>query len=148
MFRAAGIDDIPGIVKLKYKMFEETGMAQRLLPDFQQIVEEDYRSFYLANSAQHFVVEKNGQIIACAGAFIKDDAPYRYLKLRRYGFIADVYVEPQFRRLGIARTLTNATLEWFSERNIRLFRLVASDQARPLYESIGFTATKEMGMYR
>lgn len=145
MFRAAGIDDIPGIVKLKYKMFEETGMAQRLLPDFQQIVEEDYRAFYLANSTQHFVVEKNGQIIACAGAFIKDDAPYRYLKLRRYGFIADVYVEPQFRRQGIARTLTNAR---FSERNIRLFRLVASDQARPLYESIGFTATKEMGMYR
>lgn len=148
MFRAAATEDIPSIVKLKYKMFEETGMAQRLLPDFEQIVEEDYRAFYLANSAQHFIVENDGLIIACAGAFIKDDAPYRYLKLRRYGFIADVFVEPPFRRQGIAKTLTNATLDWFSERNIRLFRLVASDQARPLYESIGFTATKEMGMYR
>lgn len=129
-------------------MLEETGMAQRLLPDFQQLVEEDYKAFYLANTAQHFIAEKDNQPIACAGAFIKDDAPYRYLKLRSYGFIADVYVDPQFRRQGIARTLTNATLDWFLEKNIRLFRLVASDEARPLYESIGFTATKEMGMFR
>ncbi|MHA6484247.1 GNAT family N-acetyltransferase [Paenibacillus sp. strain BS8-2] len=147
MFRSSIFDDIPSIVNLKYKMFEETGMAQRLLPDFHTIVEEDYRELYLAKTAQHFVVENNGRIIACAGAFIKDDAPYRYLKLRSYGFIADVYVEPEFRRQGIARTLTNATLDWFTERNIRLFRLVASDQARPIYESIGFTATKEMGMF-
>ncbi|NQX62517.1 GNAT family N-acetyltransferase [Paenibacillus qinlingensis] len=131
MFRSAIVDDIPIIVNLKYKMFEETGMVQRLLPEFHTIVEEDYRSLYLAKTAQHFVVENDGGIIACAGAFIKDDAPYRYLKLRSYGFIADVYVEAEFRRQGIARTLTNATLDWFSERNIRLFRLVASDQARP-----------------
>lgn len=148
MFRNAVVDDIPSIVELKYKMLEETGMAQRLLPDFHRMVGEDYTEFYLSGTAQHFVVESNSQIIACAGAFIKDDAPYRYLKLRSYGFIADVYVEPQFRRQGLAKTLTNATLDWFEERNIRLFRLVASDEARPLYASLGFTATKEMGMFR
>ncbi|NOU96621.1 MerR family transcriptional regulator [Paenibacillus sp. LMG 31456] len=41
-------------------------------------------------------------------------------------------MEPQFRSQGLAKTLTNATLDWFAERNIRLFRLVASDGARPL----------------
>lgn len=148
MFRPAVVDDITDIVNLKYKMFEEMGMAQRLLPDFHTIVEEDYNNLYLNRMAQHFLVENEGRIIACAGAFIKDDAPYRYLKLRSYGFIADVFVEQEFRRRGIAKVLTNTTLDWFSERNIRLLRLVASDEARPLYESIGFTATKEMGMYR
>ncbi|SFM45816.1 Ribosomal protein S18 acetylase RimI [Paenibacillus sp. 1_12] len=148
MFRRAVVDDIPSIAALKYKMLEETGMAHRLLPDFHQMVDEDYRQFYHSGTAQHFVVERDSQIIACAGAFIKDDAPYRYLKLRSYGFIADVYVEPQFRRQGLAKALTNATLDWFAERNIRLFRLVASDEARPLYESLGFSATKEMGMFR
>lgn len=68
-------------------MFEETGMAQRLLPYFHTIVEEDYKEFYLSQTAQHFVIERDDQIIACAGAFIKNDAPYRYLELRSYGFM-------------------------------------------------------------
>ncbi|MFD1677147.1 GNAT family N-acetyltransferase [Alicyclobacillus fodiniaquatilis] len=148
LYRAALVDEIPKIVEMKYKMYEETGMANRLLPDFHKLVQEDYRDLYQAGIAQHFVIEIDNQLIACAGAFIRDDAPYRYLKLRSYGLIGDVFVEPPFRKKGYARMLTNAALEWFSEKNIRLFRLHASDTARHLYESLGFTPTPEMGLFR
>lgn len=148
MYRAASVDEIPKIVEMKYKMFEEMGMENRLLPDFHKLVREDYTELYLAGTAQHFVVEQDSEVIACAGAFIRDDAPYRYLRLRTYGLIGDVFVERHFRRRGYARMLTNATLEWLSEKNIRLFRLHASNAARHLYESLGFTPTPEMGLFR
>lgn len=148
MTRKAVIEDIPVIVKLKYKMFEESGMAPRLHPDFERMVEEDYRELYQAGTAQHAVIEQEGRMVGCAGGFIRNDAPYRYLKLQVYGFIADVYVEPPFRRKGFARALTNDVLEWFSQHNVRLYRLGATDAARPLYESLGFTSTNEMGMFR
>ncbi|WP_051621143.1 GNAT family N-acetyltransferase [Paenibacillus sp. UNC451MF] len=146
--RKADLEEIPAIVKLKYKMFEESGMAPRLHADFNRMVTEDYRELYRAGTAQHFVIEQEGSVIACAGGFIRNDAPYRYLKLQVYGFIADVYVEPAYRRKGFARTLTNEVLAWFAVNNVRLYRLGATDAARPLYESLGFTSTNEMGLFR
>jgi len=148
VIRKATLEDIPVLVRLKYQMYKESGMASRIHPDFDRMVEADYKELYRAGTAQHFVIEQDGAMAGCAGGFIRNDAPYRYLKLQQYGFIADVYVEPAYRRKGYARALTMEVLAWFAEQNIRLYRLGATDAARPLYESLGFTATNEMGMYR
>lgn len=92
---------------------------------------------------KYFVIEDNNKIIACAGAFIKEDIPYCFYK-DKCGFVGDVYVEPRFRNRGYARELTNAVLNWFTEQNIRTVRLLASHNARHLYESVGFKGTDEM----
>ncbi|UOF90042.1 GNAT family N-acetyltransferase [Fodinisporobacter ferrooxydans] len=148
MHRLAVDNDIPALVTLKYKMFEEIDMAHLLVDDFISEVTEDYRKLYSLGMAQHFVIEHDGRITACAGAFIKDDIPYRYFKERQYGFIGDVYVHPEFRKRGYARTLTNAALHWFAERDVKTIRLLASQNARPLYASLGFIGTDEMVLHR
>lgn len=53
-------------------------------------------------------------------------------------------MEPQFRQRGYARTLTNALLHWLTNKNIVTVRLLASHNARHLYESMGFKGTDEM----
>lgn len=148
IYRLAFENDLAAVATLKSKMFEEVEMTHLLAPDFIPIVTEDYRKLYSLGTAQHFVIEHDGKIIACAGAFIKHDIPYRYFKEREYGFVGDVYVDPEFRKKGYARTLTNAVLEWFSDRNIKTIRLLASHNARKLYESLGFKATDEMVLHR
>ena len=56
-------------------------------------------------------------------------------------------VELHFRKYGYARALTNEVLQWFTEQNIRTVRLLASHNARHLYESIGFKGTDEMTLH-
>jgi predicted GNAT family acetyltransferase len=147
MIKAATIDDIPAITLLKLKMFREVRMEHILLDGFIQEVEKTYKELYKSGKAKHFIIKNDNKVIACAGAFIKEDIPYCFFKERKYGFIGDVYVEPDFRKKGYARILTNSVIKWLTEQEIKTIRLLASDNARKLYESLGFKGTDEMVLH-
>lgn len=144
--RVATVSELPKIADLKLKMFQEVGMEQILMDGFIDEVIHRYGHMYELGTACHFVIESQGQIVACAGAFIKEDIPYCFYRERKYGFIGDVYVSPEHRRKGYARSLTKAVLDWFDEREIKTVRLLASHDARSLYESFGFEATDQMSL--
>lgn len=97
---SADIGDISAITFLKYKMFKEVGMEHFLRDDIIQEVEKVYKELYHSGTAKHFIIRKDQQIIACAGGFLKNDLPYCFFKEYEYGFIGDVYVEPDFRKKG------------------------------------------------
>ena len=58
--------------------------------------------------------------------------------------ILNVYCEPEHRRRGLARELMAAMLEWCKRERIAKVVLHASQDGRPLYESLGFVPTNEM----
>src|SRR5258708_26707307 len=58
--------------------------------------------------------------------------------------ILNVYTEPEFRKLGIARQIMRTILACVREQGLRSVNLHASDEGRPLYEKLGFKATNEM----
>jgi ribosomal protein S18 acetylase RimI-like enzyme len=58
--------------------------------------------------------------------------------------VLNVYVEPAWRRRGIADALMRAVLQALAARGIRRIVLHASDDGRRLYERLGFVATNEM----
>jgi GNAT superfamily N-acetyltransferase len=62
----------------------------------------------------------------------------------RQAIVMNVYTEPEWRRRGLARELMYAILAW--AKSVRLEGLVlhGADAGRPVYESLGFTATNEM----
>lgn len=66
------------------------------------------------------------------------------LLVGREGLILNVYVEPAHRRRGIARRLMEQIIAWAPATGIVRLVLHASTEGRPLYESLGFTATNEM----
>jgi ribosomal protein S18 acetylase RimI-like enzyme len=148
LIRAGTLLDIAAITLLKQKMFKEVGMEHLLRDDFVKVVEKTYKELYETGKAIHFVIEHKNDIVACAGAFIKEDIPYCFYKEEQYGFIGDVYVEPQFRKQGYAIKLTNEVLDWFSNKEINTVRLLASDNAKKLYKSIGFKETDQMILHR
>ena len=59
-------------------------------------------------------------------------------------WILNVYVEPAFRRRGIARALMETMIQHCREENFPFVSLHASDLGRPLYEQMGFVPTNEM----
>jgi GNAT superfamily N-acetyltransferase len=60
------------------------------------------------------------------------------------GVVLNVYVEPSWRRRGIARALMQAILDWAPTVGIVRLVLHPSAEGRPLYESMGFVPTDEL----
>jgi GNAT superfamily N-acetyltransferase len=77
----------------------------------------------------HPVAEAGGEITICDG---------------RQGIILNVFTEPEWRRRGIAALLMKTIIEWSREQRLDGLVLHASDEARALYERLGFISTNEM----
>jgi ribosomal protein S18 acetylase RimI-like enzyme len=71
-------------------------------------------------------------------------------RLEEYGFIHDLWVEPEYRNEGIARQLTMLAIERFREIGVKQIRLDTAREneiARNLFSSCGFrVSTIEMLM--
>jgi GNAT superfamily N-acetyltransferase len=142
--RTATGHDLRRIIAMKLAMFEESGHASALAANARDVIFEDYQRLYVIAEAQHFVAEANGAVIACAGAFLKSDLPFRYFQVPVYGFIGDVFTEPEFRSRGIAKALNEKALAWLHLKGVTMVRLLASEAGRPLYAKLGFVASEEM----
>jgi GNAT superfamily N-acetyltransferase len=102
------------------------------------------RGEYLA-----WLAETRGTAIGGAGVQLRPILPRPRLETDDIEFgpeaiILNVYVEPAFRRRGVADALMRALLDALATRNIRRIVLHASKEGRRLYERLGFTATNEM----
>ena len=92
-----------------------------------------------------WLVEYERAIVAGGGMLLGDIGPgpgcYR---MSRRAHIVNVYTEPDHRRRGLARQLMQTMLDWCEHHGFNMVTLHASDEGRPLYQSLGFTPTNEM----
>jgi ribosomal protein S18 acetylase RimI-like enzyme len=82
---------------------------------------------------------------ASAGLLILDWPPHPLdPEGENRGYLLNVFIEPDYRRRGLARELVEHCLAEARHRNIRVVTLHASDAGRPLYETLGFRTINEM----
>jgi GNAT superfamily N-acetyltransferase len=55
-----------------------------------------------------------------------------------------MFTEPEHRRRGLARLLMDTIVTWCRAEGLRFLYLHASDEGRPLYQSLGFVPSNEM----
>lgn len=145
--RPAIMQDLPRIVELKLAMFAEAGLADLLAKDAQEKVLADYYHLYEENKALHYLFADDDIVVAMAGAFLKSDLPFRYYKTPVYGFLGDVYTQPSYRHQGLAKHLNKQALTWLHAQGVTMVRLLATNAARPIYESLGFQPSDEMVLH-
>ena len=90
------------------------------------------------------VDEATEQSIGGAGIWLLDWCPSPLELTGNRAYLINVYVNPDYRRHGLARRLLMTVLKYCQHHHIALVDLHASKVGRPLYESLGFTATNEM----
>ena len=66
------------------------------------------------------------------------------LLLGREGLVLNVYTTPEWRGRGVARRLMETIVAWAADAGVVRLVLAASPAGRPLYEKMGFVATREM----
>jgi GNAT superfamily N-acetyltransferase len=87
---------------------------------------------------------RNGQVAAGGGVLVSSWPAGPYDPRTRRAVIINVYTEPEFRRIGLARRLMSLMIRTLKDEGFSSVVLHASDAGRPLYETLGFLPTNEM----
>jgi GNAT superfamily N-acetyltransferase len=144
--RRATVEDAPVIARHRAAMFRDMGDASG--DDVARI--ESASILYLRRmiSERRFLgwlAERQGEVVAGGGLVVSQLLPRPgAVDGGEQALILNVYCEPEHRRRGLARALMEAMLEWCKRKRIAKVVLHASQDGRPLYESLGFIQTNEM----
>jgi len=143
--RPATLGDIGVVLRHRREMFREMGAEYaEQLNAFENASREYFESALRDHSYFGLVGEMQGTVVAGGGVVI---VPWpgspRNLAPRR-AWILNIYVEPEHRRQGLARSILEALIEWCKRNGFQSVALHASEQGRPLYEKLGFRGTSEM----
>lgn len=149
--RLASPDDAHLLATQRVGMFRDMG---RTIPEVETPLRDACEAYFRRALADGeyvaWVAEDDaGQPLAGAGVQFRPliprtDPAGRTLLVGREGLILNVYVERAHRRRGIARALMETLIAWAPGAGIVRLVLHASDEGRPLYESLGFLAGNEM----
>ncbi|MFM7425404.1 MAG: GNAT family N-acetyltransferase [Elainella sp.] len=130
-----------------YQLWRDNSVAEAdILPDWQRQVQAFIATARRDLGFQAFVAEVDGQIVGSAscqrfaGLYPLVLAPTQ----RDYGYIWGVYVEPAYRRRGLARQLTQMAADHLKTIGCTHALLHASPSGKPVYAQLGFLPTNEM----
>ncbi len=144
--RTAEITDAALISAHRRAMFAEihaldeslmTALERRSVSWTERMIRESKYFGWIATDA--------GRPVASAGLLILDWPPHPFDpegELR--GYLLNVYVEPEYRKRGLAHDLVERCMAEARRRGIRVVTLHSSQAGRPIYERFGFRATNEM----
>ena len=154
--RPATPDDVPAVLPMVAKicaLHEQWDPAKySFLPNPAEMYRgwlrsraKDSRSVFLVAEREPSGAEP-ARVVGFLVATVEPEIPI--YRLKEYGFIHDLWVEPEYRHEGVARQMTMLAIERFGEigvEQIRLDTAAANDPARALFASCGFTiSTIEM----
>ena len=151
--RAATVVDIPLLAVHRAAMFRDMGSVASGSEAALVRATADYlrdalpRGEYLAWVAQSSVSPL--EPIGGAGVQLRPILPRPTpagdgIELGPEAIVLNVYVDPAWRRRGVADALMQRVLTVLAERKIRRIVLHASNDGRRLYERLGFVPTNEM----
>src|SRR4029453_5162531 len=144
--RPARPEDVAVVVRHRIEMFRDMGV----LPDHDCAALERGSRRFLRRAIP--AGESPGGLAGRAGPVWAGGGVVLRARLPRPGhndggveaYVLNVYTDPAHRRRGLARALMAAILEWGRAQGLAKGPLAASEEGRPLYQSLGFTATNEM----
>lgn len=143
--RTLDVGDLELICRHREAMFRDAGRDG----DELATMTEHFRPWLLPRlrdgSYFGFVLEDQGRPIAGIGLMLIDWPPHPLHPTQdRRGYVLNVYVEPDYRRRGLARELMRLADAEFARRGVSYCVLHATEQGRPLYRELGWSGTAEM----
>jgi GNAT superfamily N-acetyltransferase len=92
-----------------------------------------------------FIVRTSGGKVAGSGCvWVRDEVPRPNYPRNEVPYLMSMYTEIEFRRMGVAKMIVEAAIDWCRANGYERVLLHASDAGRSLYESLGFEPTREM----
>ena len=96
-----------------------------------------YQNILVNNNTKAFVCEENNKIVGYI---------YCYVNNESIGILDALYVEEEYRGLGIATKLIELAIDWLKENRVKVIEISVIDKnelAKKLYAKLGFQKFKE-----
>ena len=144
--RPATPQDLEVVLTHRRRMFEDMGFSERQALDAMIAVSTPLiRRGLMDGTYRGWLVETTGDVIVAGGGVIMLQFQPHPLDARpQRAWVVNMFTDPEHRRRGLARRLMQTIVEWCRKEGMRFLYLHASDDGRPLYESMGFKSTNEM----
>ena len=133
------------IVDLRLAMYEDMAAADAEQTPFPESFRRDNERWVAEHLGRDFlawIAELDGRPVASAGLIWFEHPPGVLNPIGKEAYILNVYTRREARRLGLARALMERLVEEARAAGVRRIWLRASDEGRPLYESMGFRTGK------
>jgi GNAT superfamily N-acetyltransferase len=95
-------------------------------------------------SFRAWLAEVDGKVVGGGGVFVTSWLSHPGDYICRKVTVLNVYIDPEYRRRGIARQTMEVIVEWCRKEGFADIFLHASHEGRPLYEGLGFQPGNEM----
>ena len=148
-YRQASIEEDFTIAKHFYQLWQDNQVApENIISEWLDITLQFIHRAHQELSYQAFVAESEGKIIASTGCQLFAGLYPHILtnSHRQYGYIWGVYVELPQRNQGIAKQLMGMSIRYLKTIGCTKAILHASPSGKPVYSSLGFSHTNEMGL--
>jgi ribosomal protein S18 acetylase RimI-like enzyme len=137
--------DLDLVCQHREKVYRETGGNKEVLQTMTQYFREWLQPRLRDGTYFGFVFSDNGQPVAGIGLMIIDWPPHpSHPTMDKRGYVLNVYVEPPYRKRGLARELMRLAEAEFAKRGIQFAILHSTEQGRSLYAGLGWNDTVEM----
>lgn len=139
-------DDLEMVLHHRRSMFYDMGNTDVSKLDAVIATSRPFFAERLANGRYKgwFVENAEGRVIAGGGLIINDNHASPIDPNPRRPLVVNMYTEHEYRRRGIAKKLMEVMIEWCRAEGFGTVILHASNEGKPLYESLGFQQTNEM----
>ena len=140
--RPATADDVPAVLPMVAKLaaLHEAWDAAKF--GYRDRPEEMYCGWLRSRSTDarsvFLVAEREGRVVGFLVGTVETEIPIYHLK--EFGFIHDIWVEPEYRNEGVARQLVMLAIERFRAIGVKQVRgdtAAANEPARGLLRSCG-----------
>jgi ribosomal protein S18 acetylase RimI-like enzyme len=144
--RAAAPDDVPLVLPMVSKICALHEQWDPAKYGFLDNSAQQYQRWLMKRAADprsvFLVADRAPGVAAFLIGTVETEIPV--YRLKEFGFIHDVWVEPQYRHEGIGRQIVMLAIEQFKQmgvKQIRLDTVAPNDAARALFSACGFRAS-------
>jgi Acetyltransferases len=150
--RSATHSDLNALLEFRLAMLEAVFPRETSGPEWDPTplreANERWLGEHLGLDFQAWMAEIDGRVVASAGLLWFPHPPGPNNPGGPEAYILNVFTQPEARRLGAARTLMERLVEEAKAAGVRRIWLRASEDGRPLYESMGFRPGNYMELTR
>lgn len=130
-------EHIEWIIRHRLEMLRDMGWTQEELDNTEPLVREYLKNFW-KNEILCFLAVENNQIIGGCAVSMNHILPSYQSPTGRHGYIHNLYVEPEYRRRGIATRLLDHAIGQCIKRGVSKVWLHATDIGLSIYIDSGF----------
>jgi ribosomal protein S18 acetylase RimI-like enzyme len=130
-----------------YKMWIDIGVPENAIePNWEEIILQFIQNARDNLQYQGFIAEVDSVVVGSSSCQLYAGLYPNVFgdNHRKFGYIWGVYVEPAYRRRGIAKELTNAAVDYLKSIGCTRVVLNASPDGKPVYTSLGFVESNVM----